>query len=408
MNGKRSLCFSGVVLVVSIFFNQAVAATAKPDLVIDQVQVGTPPGLIWFVDSGQEKFSVIWKIANQGNADAKAFLVNILQSPRWGFDLASQRKASFLIDALVAGESRVETQTIQAGIKPGVAYLGLQVDVANQVAEFNERNNHSSSHAQGKIAIVVNGNIRSADFCGRLESPSWGIVTPELQNGRGRYVLTPAEYIVFASLENLLTDRTGKKVPVNPLWLLVTLENEQRLISQGKEAFADLEEAVAKATGYGVKLENAANWRGFGAQVVASTWQLTHYFDVHQYTMQESFNTYTGAQGSWATFQLLYAKYAKLLNQRLRSKFRVVPDSDGYYMDFGRIAKSRTEEFINAVQWLLEREQSVLAGKKLFSQVAVSSTFIPGYSNTDDLCTVLPVSAAEAVSLPEHDWSSEH
>lgn len=217
--------------------------------------------------------------------------------------------------------------------------------------------------------------IRNADPCSAWARPSWqtgpgAIITAELREGRASH-LTPAEIIYYSVLEN--SDSMGKigGIFINPMLIITYLENAQ-LLTKGKE-HGDFELRLLEACGFGDT--SMKKYHGFYPQLVAATYQWRIY-QTRGLTFAEAqllypFNFET-------PFAEAYARYAKIMNDILKTNFSLYPSSLGYFQDFYGLV------MINDIQLLLKKINSHLQ-EDIFKQAPVAVTAV-NYLNLGDYC----------------------
>ena len=164
---------------------------------------------------------------------------------------------------------------------------------------------------------------------------SAAVTTPQLRDGNV-YKLNPAEIIYYAALENR----------VNPLLLLVKLQEEQSLIGQ-TYAGAALQHKLDRAVGYGV-LESdpsTTKWFGFYPQLVGMSYEFSVMGKKKDF--HAAFLEYTPHEDKYAALQTRYAQYAQVLNRAAGKNYAAMPTSAGYMGDFRDVLPQHIQAFLD-------------------------------------------------------------
>ena len=164
---------------------------------------------------------------------------------------------------------------------------------------------------------------------------SAAVTTPQLRDGNV-YKLNPAEIIYYAALENR----------VNPLLLLVKLQEEQSLIGQ-TYAGAALQHKLDRAVGYGVLESNPSTtkWFGFYPQLVGMSYEFSVMGKKKDF--HAAFLEYTPHEDKYAALQTRYAQYAQVLNRAAGKNYAAMPTSAGYMGDFRDVLPQHIQAFLD-------------------------------------------------------------
>lgn len=196
--------------------------------------------------------------------------------------------------------------------------------------------------------------LRSADY-----NNTWKNLGPfnqaTLQNGNASHNLSPAELIYYAAKEN----------DSNPVLLLAKLQDEQSLLTKGKEG--DFEWRLARACGYGMA-DSGDNpkYYGFFPQVVATTYQFNLYRQRGK-NFQEAYQSFTTGAGKYSNFvNVLYPPYALAMKQISGRSYAQKPAGEGYFKDFRDISLEHVQRF-------LEQYSGALKERDLFKQKPLAS-----------------------------------
>lgn len=202
---------------------------------------------------------------------------------------------------------------------------------------LSNKNASFSAEIKEQAAIQLKG-IRNADPYNKYVAYDSGITTSALKSGNASHNLSPAELVYYSSKEN----------NINPLLLLAKLQDEQSLITKGKD-YADFERRLLRATGYGA-LDSGDNpkWYGFFPQVVSATLKLSD-FRKNGYTFDNAYKTYTTGAGKYDGFiSNIYPVYAAKMNSISGKNYSTKPTSSGYYNDFRDISISNIQSFLDS------------------------------------------------------------
>jgi hypothetical protein len=172
-------------------------------------------------------------------------------------------------------------------------------------------------------------------WVGWQSAGSASVLTPQLRDGNV-YKLTPAEIIYYAALENR----------VNPLLLLVKLQEEQSLIGQSY-AGAALQHKLDRAVGYGVLESNptATKWFGFYPQLVGMSYEFSVMGKKKDF--HAAFLEYTPHEDKYLALQQRYAQYAPMLNRAAGKSYPLQPQSAGYLGDFRDVLPQHIQIFLD-------------------------------------------------------------
>ncbi|MCX6761664.1 MAG: hypothetical protein NTY33_02365 [Candidatus Moranbacteria bacterium] len=212
-------------------------------------------------------------------------------------------------------------------------------------------------------------NERNSDPCGFLAK--WGLVLTVWQGGNAEHGMTSAEIIVFATEEN-----DGNVVAM--------LTGAQKLIIARQGWSSDFEYRLLESMGYGSGQSNRCKWYGNSPNYIGTSYQYA-LEKSRGLTFEEAFLKFTYGQGNWKEFQDIYAAYARFINEHLglNTSYSPRPGSSGYYHDFSVTPENR-DKYIAAVQLLLEKANSPLADKELFTKSGTPS--IINYDAPEKFC----------------------
>ncbi len=189
------------------------------------------------------------------------------------------------------------------------------------------------------------------------------INTPELRDGNASHNLSPAEIISYSATENA----------INPLLLLTKLQQEQSLLTQGKDysnEAGDFESRLLKATGVGVNDGGAiSKWFGFYPQTVAASYEW-HMSRSGNQTLAEAMKEYTSNPDAYQQLVDLYANYAEKINGIAGTTYATHPPTSGYYNDFTDITAEHIQSFLE----LDEFSGGALSQKDLFREAPIENS----------------------------------
>lgn len=216
---------------------------------------------------------------------------------------------------------------------------------------------------KGQIVSSQNTNTtfgagtRSADFqnawqrLGRLD-------LSEISNGKANH-LSPAEIIYYSAKEN----------KINPVLLLAKLQDEQSLLTQGKNS-GDFEWRLTRACGYGATDNGdikTTNYYGFFPQLVSTSLQFEKNRISFNGSFQGAYESFTTGSGKHNGFvSNIYPPYAVKMNQIAGQSYASRPSDYGYFKDFRNIS-------IDHIQRFLESYSGALKEKDLFQQKGLYS-----------------------------------
>jgi len=168
-----------------------------------------------------------------------------------------------------------------------------------------------------------------------------------LMNGNASHNLTPAELIYYSAREN----------NINPVLLLVKLQDEQSLLTKGEGAISDYAWALLRATGYGATDGgDITKWYGFYPQLVSCTYQFNKWRNAG-WTFRTSYETYTTGAGKYDNFvNVLYPVYAQKMNQVAGKNYATKPSNSGYYNDFKDVTIQHIQSFLEAYSGSLKND----------------------------------------------------
>jgi hypothetical protein len=187
--------------------------------------------------------------------------------------------------------------------------------------------------------------------------------TDELKDGDASHNLSPAELIYYSAKEN----------DINPVLLLAKLQDEQSLLTQGKN-HGDFEHRLERATGYGIRDTSPSDdWLGFYPQLVGSTYQW-HLYRESSLNFKDAYEKYTTGEGKYTGFTQedgLYADVAKNMNAVAGTTYEVQPESTGYYNDFRKnITITHIQKFLE----LADYSGGALNNEKLFREPPIEKS----------------------------------
>ncbi|MEK7990045.1 MAG: S-layer homology domain-containing protein, partial [Thiotrichaceae bacterium] len=213
------------------------------------------------------------------------------------------------------------------------------------------------------------------------------VTTAEIMGGKASHDLSPAEIIYYSAKENTL----------NPVLLLAKLQQEQSLLTQGKDwsnAAGNFEERLYRAMGVGTyDSGETTKWYGFYPQIVSAAyeWYLSRERD--KKSLQDGLKEYTSNPDAYQQLLDFYADYAGKMNTITGTSFETYPDissTGGYYNDFRNITADNIQTFLE----LSAFGSGALSNVNLFREPPIEDNSInycdSNTTNIDDTSTEEP------------------
>lgn len=360
------LVFMGVILGSSLAWGEDLPDLAPGSLVLTK---GDYKNVKVLRTETEAVYEYTATVKNIGSGDAASFYVAILKSKVPPFSSSDEVIERQVILQLGAGESVTISGTVSVSADE-TYHLGMWIDPDGFISEKSKENNFSDN--RDSIAVVLIGNYRSGDPCGKLVLWQGEIVSPELWNGQAEHDFSPAQYLAFSAKENQF----------NLVSLLVILEYSQKLVSVGQSWDSDFEYRLLETMNYGSQMETRYRWYGFVPQCVGTSYQFM-LEKKRGRTFQKAFLLHTGKQGNWQEFRNRYVIYGWFMNYYLGTSYKLKPNSDGYYLDFSVTAENQEKVSI-AMQKVLEVFSSPLQNEGLFQEKATPSLI--RYNETERFC----------------------